>query len=613
MRTLYRRIRPVTVRFTEPGLADYETQLVAEVLVERSYPGRREPAATQHGLSAKARGKQRATDADQIQSGHPRYEDADDAYLSDSTIAPNRPEARHPTSHGQRHKRRTTTRILRKSEETASAFRHRIRTEHLPAELRRRSLRLIHAGRVLKEDGIKLVHWLDSLEAKRAQGQGHGTGGAASDGTVAAAAERRAHAGEEHWWASPDDRLDELDSDEGGSEGREDDEDEDEPLLLRQLEIQGQRAGQVASQVKGWVENRILQQPQQSQQQDDGALLPLFSPSSTSGEPKRKDILFDSDDIEEQEAAASSRRPEPSQTFNGESETRIVESLADRVYIQCAVGAEDLPDSLLTDGRASERSTDYLGPATPRSNATLFSLGDDGDDDDEDAQPTTAGTTESTVSTPLTGFDRLRETAGLDEEDIRAMRAHFRRARQAQLERSGDVLRREEEDEHARALEEQWIDGMVGGTAAQQERDAAGTAGGASGQEEKPAWTVWVGMMIGFYFPVVSGSVLSCGYVQEVGLAWGTDATRLLLKLPFLFLSDRPHPSYFPSIHPLPRFSDSDSEGEDDDDDEIALADPQAPATQERRSRAAARSALRGSSVFSRGMQNAILMGIIAK
>ncbi|GAA5903852.1 Dsc3p [Sporobolomyces salmoneus] len=56
-------------------------------------------------------------------------------------------------------------------------------------------------------------------------------------------------------------------------------------------------------------------------------------------------------------------------------------------------------------------------------------------------------------TTPLEGFDRLRE-AGFSDEEIENMRAEFRERRGVQAD--------EDDAEHQRALEEQWLSGMTG-------------------------------------------------------------------------------------------------------------------------------------------------------
>ncbi|KAH7915447.1 DUF2407 C-terminal domain-containing protein [Hygrophoropsis aurantiaca] len=90
---------------------------------------------------------------------------------------------------------------------------------------------------------------------------------------------------------------------------------------------------------------------------------------------------------------------------------------------------------------------------------------------------------------PLRGFDRLA-TAGFSEEDI----ANFRR--QFHSQSSANYLdqefeNEEEFDEHARALEEQWIDSM----------DNAGTASMSQTSSSQPM--ILRGIVIGFFFPII--------------------------------------------------------------------------------------------------------------
>ncbi|KAH7924545.1 hypothetical protein BV22DRAFT_1112770 [Leucogyrophana mollusca] len=90
---------------------------------------------------------------------------------------------------------------------------------------------------------------------------------------------------------------------------------------------------------------------------------------------------------------------------------------------------------------------------------------------------------------PLRGFDRLA-TAGFSEEDI----ANFRR--QFHSQSSANYLdvefeNEEEYDEHARALEEQWIDSM----------DTSGTA--SMSQASSSQSMILRGIVIGFFFPII--------------------------------------------------------------------------------------------------------------
>lgn len=83
------------------------------------------------------------------------------------------------------------------------------------------------------------------------------------------------------------------------------------------------------------------------------------------------------------------------------------------------------------------------------------------------------------------GFDRLRHTAGMSDLDIQMMREQFHR--QSGMLRSGDVLRRHEEEDMAYTMEEQWIDNM-----------------GQHPLEQEAWWAhmVW-GLLLGFLFPLL--------------------------------------------------------------------------------------------------------------
>ncbi|PSR70853.1 hypothetical protein PHLCEN_2v13294 [Hermanssonia centrifuga] len=91
---------------------------------------------------------------------------------------------------------------------------------------------------------------------------------------------------------------------------------------------------------------------------------------------------------------------------------------------------------------------------------------------------------------PLRGFDRLA-AAGFTEQDIANIRSQFH------AHSSGDYLdqeftNEEDFDEHARALEEQWIDSM----------DSAGSAA-LSQNSSRSSNTFVMGVLMGFFFPLV--------------------------------------------------------------------------------------------------------------
>lgn len=108
---------------------------------------------------------------------------------------------------------------------------------------------------------------------------------------------------------------------------------------------------------------------------------------------------------------------------------------------------------------------------------------------DEEAGDT--GETAAAAAAPESrGFDRLRQTAGLSEQDVELMRAQFRASTGFHLARSGDVLRQRDEEEHARALEEQWI-------------ESAGDQPLAFGESGSVSFEVLKGLLIGFFFPLI--------------------------------------------------------------------------------------------------------------
>ncbi|KAF8272756.1 DUF2407 C-terminal domain-containing protein [Lactarius quietus] len=93
---------------------------------------------------------------------------------------------------------------------------------------------------------------------------------------------------------------------------------------------------------------------------------------------------------------------------------------------------------------------------------------------------------------PLRGFDRLA-SAGFSEEDILNIRRQFHSRSVADYLSTAEFPTEEEYEEHARALEEQWIDGLGGG----------GGAGGGSAESDSRARAVLNGIIIGFFFPLL--------------------------------------------------------------------------------------------------------------
>ncbi|OSC97483.1 hypothetical protein PYCCODRAFT_1398693 [Trametes coccinea BRFM310] len=88
---------------------------------------------------------------------------------------------------------------------------------------------------------------------------------------------------------------------------------------------------------------------------------------------------------------------------------------------------------------------------------------------------------------PLRGFDRLL-AAGFSQEDIANIRSQFH------AQSTGDYLDQEYDDqddyeEHARTLEDQWIDSLDGG--------------GAAAQSQTAVTSLHNGIVLGFFFPLI--------------------------------------------------------------------------------------------------------------
>ncbi|CAE6378836.1 unnamed protein product [Rhizoctonia solani] len=104
------------------------------------------------------------------------------------------------------------------------------------------------------------------------------------------------------------------------------------------------------------------------------------------------------------------------------------------------------------------------------------SIGPEGEDLDEDDKP------QEPQIAPLRGFDRLA-SAGFSAEDIESMRMQFHAQRPEVLD---------QDDEHARALEEQWVDNMDSGLP------------GADSNEGEPMYPPYFhGILVGFFFPLI--------------------------------------------------------------------------------------------------------------
>ncbi|GAA5904622.1 hypothetical protein JCM8208_004832 [Rhodotorula glutinis] len=107
-------------------------------------------------------------------------------------------------------------------------------------------------------------------------------------------------------------------------------------------------------------------------------------------------------------------------------------------------------------------------------------------DVEQDEDPTEE-TNQAAQITPLQGFDRLRD-AGFSDEDIEQLRTEFRETRGAAAAAPAEPG---DDDEHQRALEDQWLSGMTGS------EEAAGAEASTAGNY----YSLLKGISIGFFVP----------------------------------------------------------------------------------------------------------------
>ncbi|GAA5938698.1 hypothetical protein JCM3775_001966 [Rhodotorula graminis] len=108
-------------------------------------------------------------------------------------------------------------------------------------------------------------------------------------------------------------------------------------------------------------------------------------------------------------------------------------------------------------------------------------------DVEQDEEPA-EDTNQAAQITPLQGFDRLRD-AGFSEEDIEQLRTEFRETRGAAA--TAAAAEPGDDDEHQRALEDQWLSGMTGS------EEAAGAEASTAGNY----YSLLKGISIGFFAP----------------------------------------------------------------------------------------------------------------
>ncbi|ETW81462.1 hypothetical protein HETIRDRAFT_439906 [Heterobasidion irregulare TC 32-1] len=136
----------------------------------------------------------------------------------------------------------------------------------------------------------------------------------------------------------------------------------------------------------------------------------------------------------------------------------------------------------------ASNDTDDTAPPTPSSTLSWLqcSVGPEfaeGEGEEEN-------TPQTAQLKPLRGFDRLT-TAGFSEADIANFRRQFHSRSSFDYLATTDFATDEEYEEHARALEEQWIDQL----------DNAGSA--ALSQNNASGSEILHGIIVGFFFPLL--------------------------------------------------------------------------------------------------------------
>ncbi|PLW35878.1 hypothetical protein PCASD_12119 [Puccinia coronata f. sp. avenae] len=147
---------------------------------------------------------------------------------------------------------------------------------------------------------------------------------------------------------------------------------------------------------------------------------------------------------------------EPTTTGGGTTQTETV------VWLQCAVG--EMMSPTITSETTPESDLDPLASSHAA--------------DDSSSQ-----------TRPLSGFDRLAE-AGFSEEDIEQVRRQFHAEHEFLTSPTGFVDT--DEEEHARAMEEQWLEGL---NSTQDGVD--------NGMGTQIYSTLFKGLCIGFFFPII--------------------------------------------------------------------------------------------------------------
>ncbi|KAF8170331.1 DUF2407 ubiquitin-like domain-containing protein [Mycena galopus ATCC 62051] len=136
------------------------------------------------------------------------------------------------------------------------------------------------------------------------------------------------------------------------------------------------------------------------------------------------------------------------------------------------------------DEKRKQSVEDDSGPPNSETTWMHCSVGreiEDGEDEE--------GKEQKAQLQPARGFDRLA-SVGFSEADIANFRQQFH-SQSASNYLDTDFETEEEYDEHARALEEEWIDSL----------DSANSASLSQNSSNNPAF--WQGCLLGFFFPLI--------------------------------------------------------------------------------------------------------------
>ncbi|TKY85761.1 hypothetical protein EX895_005301 [Sporisorium graminicola] len=443
------RVRPITIRFTEPGVRDLHLRLHSVTSLR----------ALSHSTS-NSTGEQQQP---QQQAGGLIF-DFEAEQHPDTSPAPSPPPPQPPQpplvaasaqpldgskAEGARNLVHEVFDVLNADglmgDESVRSLKAKMERHRQGVQSRR--LRLIHAGRILM-DGVRLVGYLEELDARtRVQ----------SRQTFRQLA---------------------LDADgQKAGEGEESDEDSEE-------QEQGRRSG-AADEEDGTVQRDAVEKREMSVRE-------LVDWLSAQAEEPATDATSGGDSCSTLNARHTGGKGKKREPACYSELVRVAIRTAPTVYIQCSVG-ERITQPSPTSPHGTTHSadpTDVHGAtgAPPLDSSSTSSLTAE-DEDDRNR-----------------GFNRLLD-AGLTPEEISTIRTQFRTSHP--LATTYDLIQAREHAQHLLAMEESWMDTFsspnptAGGAAAAAHDPVAGGGdfGDAPGGASRAYSTVMQGLMVGFFLP----------------------------------------------------------------------------------------------------------------